>query len=92
MSENTYLKKSMHDKGTVFFNRNLLVSFSWRFHILPFIPPHQSRPDEWLPVHTLWQRAALPGTRCSPISATHPPLFLSHICHFAHEILPLGQF
>lgn len=39
MSENTYLKKSMHDKGTVFFNRNLLVSFSWRFHILPFIPP-----------------------------------------------------
>lgn len=28
----------MHDKGAVFLNRDLLVSFSWRFHILPFIP------------------------------------------------------
>lgn len=83
----------MHDKGTVFFNRNLLVSFRWIFHVLPFIPaPNQSRPDEWLPVHTLWQKVALPGTRYSPINATHPPSFLSHICHFVHEILPLGQF
>lgn len=77
--------------GTILFDKNFLWVFVGAFMSSCF--PYSSQfSGKVHPVAEKVQLSSLPGIRCNASHATYLLSFLSHICHSALEVLPLGQF